>query len=145
LPVGTELDFSGLKARWFAYPDYPPDSALHHEKLIAAYAFKPNIIQRDSTMWFLEGKPAFLLDDPKGNTWIMQAWADIVDPNLTYDDLSTLGKTQTLTLPKGWTYRVATLPKTLELVAPDGKAIVTQDNLQNTYDKCSPGACSYKP
>lgn len=147
LPVSKEpLDFNGLKARWFAYPEYPPTPVLKNQKLNAKNAFKPNTIQRASKIYFSKGEQVFTLKDPDGNAWVMQAWAEIVDPNLRYDDLtneSTMNKK--LSLPSGWTYQVVTLKKDLEIVAPDGKATVTQDNLQDSYDECNPGACSYDP
>ena len=41
-------------------------------------------------MTFEKGKPVFVLESPDGTSWIMQAYSDIVDLNLTYDHLKTL-------------------------------------------------------
>lgn len=113
LQVGPTLDFNGLKARWFAYPAYPPDFVFNHPKALASTNYKPNTITRTSVISFYAGKPVFTMVDPNGNTWIMQAWAMINDPNLTYNDLFTLG--QKLTLPTGWKYQVITLKRPLRL------------------------------
>ena len=143
IQVGTELNFNGLKARWFAYPAYPPDFVFNHPKVLASNDYKPTTVSRTSVITFVAGQPVFTLVDPNGNTYVMQAWAMIQDPNLTYNDLSTLG--QKLTLPTGWKYQVITLKTALTIVPPNGKATITQDNLSDTYDQCNPGACSYIP
>ena len=43
----------------------------------------------------------------------MQAYSNIVDPNLTYADLKTLGKK--LKLPAGWKYQVKVLKQDLTI------------------------------
>jgi hypothetical protein len=43
----------------------------------------------------------------------MQAWGQIVDPNLTYDGLKDIGSR--LKPPAGWKYRVVTLEKSLTI------------------------------
>ena len=35
-------------------------------------------------MTFEKGKPVFILDDPDGTPWVMQAYSAIVDPSLTH-------------------------------------------------------------
>jgi hypothetical protein len=59
---------------------------------------------RKSTMTFESGKPVFILDDPQGTPWLMQAYADIIDPNLSYDQLEKLG--DKLKPAPGWKFRV---------------------------------------
>jgi hypothetical protein len=51
-------------------------------------------------MSFERGKPVFILEDPRGNPWVMQAYSLIADPNLIYDSLASLGTR--LKLPPGW-------------------------------------------
>ena len=79
--------------------------------------------------------------------WVMQAYSQIVDPDLSYDDLQTLAKT--LKLPPGWKYRVKVLDRDLTIKAVNGNAHIVQDDLENTYDACfeesSGKACSFKP
>jgi hypothetical protein len=65
----------------------------------------------------------------------MQSVSLIVDPDLTADDLPTLGAT--LQLPTGWTYQARLLSDELVLIA-DGEATVVTDDLGNTYQKRIP-------
>jgi hypothetical protein len=65
----------------------------------------------------------------------MQAYAQIVDPDLALGDLE--GLAGRLKLPKGWTYTVRTLTAN-EHLAADGVAYVLQDELQNSYQKLQP-------
>jgi hypothetical protein len=94
-------------------------------------------------MGFMKGRPVFILEDPDGMPWVMQAYSLIVDPNLTYADLQTLGGM--LKLPPGWKYRVKVLDRDLTIRAVNGQARIVQDNLENTYDACFETACTYKP
>lgn len=98
-------------------------------------AFTEQTIDRDTTYRFDAGKPVFQLTAPDGAVYVMQSYAQIVEPSLTYDALSTLGAT--LKLPTGWSYSVRTPDEDLLLVAT-GKAIVIQDELKNTYQKVMP-------
>ena len=60
----------------------------------------------------------------------------MVDPKLSVDDLSGLGSR--LTLPQGWTLPARVLETDCELVV-DGKVVVTQEDLANTYQRRSWG------
>ena len=62
-------------------------------------------IQRDTEYGYPAGRPVFILDDPDGSPWVMQAYSQIVDPTLTLADLAGLGAR--LKLPTGWKYRTA--------------------------------------
>ena len=62
----------------------------------------------------------------------MQAYAQIIDPKLSYDDLAGLGSR--LTLPSGWTYRSRILDQDL-VASASGEATIIQDDLQNTYQR----------
>jgi len=98
-------------------------------------------------MGFDKGKPIFILDDPDGMPWVMQAYSLVVDPNLTYNDLQTLDKK--LKLPPGWKYRVKVLDQDLGIGAIDGVAHIVQDDLEGTYNACfeadNKKNCTYKP
>jgi len=98
---------------------------------------------RKSTFTFKKGKPVFILDDPQGTPWVMQAFGKIVDPSLTYDDLKDLGGR--LKPPEGWKYRVAVIDQDLIISTPRGYNWIVQDELQNTYDARKEGACNFKP
>jgi len=138
LPVGTERDFNGLKARWMGEVQLPKDFGK-----AGATFYKPTTVARKSQMGFLKGQPVFILDDPDGMPWVMQAYSNIVDPNLTYDDLQTLD--QKLKPAPGWKYRVKVLDQDLTIKAVDGHARIVQDDLENTYDACFETACSFEP
>jgi hypothetical protein len=140
LPVGAERDFDGFKARWMGQVKLPKDVDL---KKKGSSAYKPTTVARKSQMGFAKGKPVFILDDPEGNPWVMQAYSLIVDPNLTYDSLKDLGSK--LKLPAGWKFRVKDLDEDLTIGAVNGIAHIVQDDLENTYDKCADGSSNYKP
>jgi len=141
LPVGTELNFNGLNARWFAYPNYPPNVASIG---ITAGSYIKTYVKRTSQMQWNKGKEAFILTDPSGSPYVMQAAAQIVDQNLTYKDLTTLG--DKLQMPAGWKYQTKILPQDL-IVKPysNGTAIITQDSLGNSYDLLNAETANYIP
>jgi hypothetical protein len=62
----------------------------------------------------------------------MHAYAQTKDPNLSIDDLASLG--ERLALPEGWAYVTPKLERDLTLTA-QGSATVIQDELQNTYQR----------
>jgi hypothetical protein len=140
LPVGAERDFDGLKSRWMGQVKLPKGVDL---KKKGSSGYKPTTIARKSQMGFGKGKPVFILDDPEGNPWVMQAYSLIVDPNETYDSLKDLGSK--LKLPAGWKFRVKILDEDLTIRAVNGVAHIVQDDLENTYDLCGGGSSNYKP
>jgi hypothetical protein len=144
LPVGTQRDFNGLQARWFAHVQLPKDINVHEK---GGSAYKPTTVARKSTQGYTKGQTVFILDDPDGTPWVLQAYSLIVDPNLTYEDLQTLDKK--LKLPPGWKYRVKVLDQDLTIHAINGIARIVQDDLEGTYNACfeegNQTACSIKP
>jgi hypothetical protein len=97
-------------------------SGPYHEKTI----------ERTTHYVFKAGKPIFVLDAPDGSRYVMQAYAQIVDKKLSYDDLPKLAGR--LKLPKGWHYTASVAEQDLTLGA-EGKAVVVQDDLDDTYQK----------
>ena len=87
------------------------------ESRVKRPAYKPTTVARKSQMGFRKGQPVFILDDPEGNAWAMQASSLIVDPNLTFDLLPTLGSK--LKLAPGWKFRVQVLDQDLTIKAVD--------------------------
>jgi len=145
LPVSPDVKaLDGLDTRWFMKVQLPKDIRPGDS---SKSAYKTINAIRNSIMTFEKGKPVFVLEDPSGTPWVMQAWANLVDPNLTYADLPNLGSK--LKLPPGWKYRVKVIDQDLTIKAINGKAHITQDELQNTYDACfeqdGKKACSIKP
>jgi hypothetical protein len=139
IPVGPVQSFEGLKTRWWGKGVLPKGAKFK----AGVEPYKPLKSHRKSTFIFQKGKPVFILEDPDGTPWVMQAFSKIIDPNLTYDSLKNLGAK--LKLPPGWKYRVAVLDKDLMISTPQGYNWIVQDNLQNTYDACKEGASNYKP
>jgi len=78
------------------------------------------------------GREVYELLAPDGSIYVMQAYAQIVDPTLTASDLPGLGAR--LSLPAGWSYRARTLDAALVVDTP-GMATVLQDELQNSYSR----------
>ena len=89
-------------------------------------------VRRSSVFVFNRGEEIYELRSPEGAVYVMQSMSQIVDPNLTLDDLSNVGSR--LTLPDGWTWQARTLDADLILTAED-RAIVLQDDLRNTYQR----------
>jgi hypothetical protein len=97
--------------------------------------YTPSKVDRTTVFTYWAGNQIYELISPDGDTYVMQSYAQIVDPNLTINDLNTLG--ERLNLPKGWKYQARTLDADLELTA-NGVAYVLQDDLQNSYQKMTP-------
>ena len=94
--------------------------------------YTPNKVQRYTIWIYNPGTTIYELISPKGEVYVMQSYAQIVDKNLQLTDLANLG--QRLTLPTGWTFQTRTLTQPLELKA-NGIAYVLQDNLRDSYQK----------
>ena len=140
LPVGPIETFEGIEARWMGEGKLPKGTDL---KVAHMEPYKPLQSHRKSSLLFKKGKPVFVLQDPEGTPWVMQAFGQIVDPSLTYDSLRDLG--EKIKPPKGWKYRVAVLDQDLTVSTPKGYNWIVQDELQNTYDACKEGACNIQP
>jgi len=141
-PIGAEKDLSGLKVRWINYVQLPPDMFKQGSTF-----YKPTTVERKSKQGYAKGQAIFILDDPEGTPWVMQAYSLIVDPTLKFDDLKTLGTK--LKLPPGWKYRWKVLDQDMEIHAINGTARIVQDDLEGTYNACftqgGEAACSIQP
>ena len=87
------------------------------------------ITRRNSWRWNA-GRVVHELVAPGGDTYVMQSYAQIRDPEQRIGDLRSLGRR--LSLPPGWRYRPRRLREALELKA-SGQATIVQDDLLNTY------------
>jgi len=92
--------------------------------------YRDRTISRNNTWAWRKGRTVFELVAPGGDVYVMQAYAQIKDPDLKLADLPRLGRR--LDLPDGWRYRTRKLRSDLVLTA-HGSATVIQDELQNTY------------
>ena len=90
-----------------------------------------------------KGSQVYLLDDPKGRTWVMVSYTDKDLPGMTIDKLDSLG--DVLKLPQGWKFRTAVLKKDLILEPKGGSAGRTQDDKGNVYDLTGPGQSNFVP
>ena len=97
--------------------------------------YVPNTVARNAVFVFDAGAPVFELVDADGRAWVMQTWSQIVDPELSYDDLP--GLAERLTLPDGWSYRTRTLETDLRVDTSSQAAQVLQDGLTNSYSLVS--------
>jgi hypothetical protein len=95
-------------------------------------SYAPQEVARDTAFIFAAGKPVFEMTDPSGNVYMMQSYAQIVDPSLRLDDLAELGSR--LALPQGWAFSSRVLDADYRLEAT-GVAFVVRDELQNTYQR----------
>ena len=123
--AGETIEAGGLKLTERATLDLGLLDLLHRP-------YREQTINRDTLYTFKAGKPVFTLEAKDGGRYVMQAYSQIVDKSLGYDDLATLGAK--LKLPSGWRYSSTVLDKDLVLGAA-GTATVIQDELENTYQK----------
>jgi len=94
--------------------------------------YKANKVARTTVFHYRAGRPVYELTAPNGDDYMMQSYAQIVDPKLSTDDLPKLGAR--LKLPKGWSFRTRTLDADYALKA-DGVAYVINDSLYNSYQR----------
>jgi hypothetical protein len=102
------------------------------KQITGSKPFSPEKINRTTNWIYKAGSPIYELVSPDGQVYVMQSYSQIVNPNLTMNDLPDLAKQ--LKLPAGWSYRSVVLEKDLSLVA-NGIAYVLQDNLANSYQR----------
>ncbi len=122
------VSFDGLQLRLVAVLRISDPRFLHGGR-------KPYMeltIERKTTYVFSSGKLVYELVDPDGKVYIMQAYAQIVDPALTEEQLATLASR--LKPPEHRQYRVRRLDQDFTL-RTDGVAHVVQDDFENTYQR----------
>jgi hypothetical protein len=137
--VGTVRSFDGLNAAWMGNSLAP--SAAISAKPIARVAYHPTSTARTAVAGFKKGSEIYLLDDPKGQTWVMVSYKDT--PDLTIDKLKSLG--DVLKLPQGWKFRTAALSNELTLEPKAGSAGVIQDDKGNLYRLTGPRQSNFVP
>ncbi|MDY6998342.1 MAG: hypothetical protein SW019_17215 [Actinomycetota bacterium] len=93
--------------------------------------YLPNTVTRNAVFVFNQGSTVFELVDADGRVWVMQTFSQVVDPDLSYDDLA--GLATRLNLPDGWSYRARVLDGELRIDTSSQAAQVLQDDLTNSY------------
>ena len=102
------------------------------KQILGDKRFTPNQITRTTNFVYKTGSLVYELTSPAGEVYVMQSYSQIVNPNLSMNDLATLGNQ--LKLPTGWQYHSRLLDQDLSLIA-NGVAYVLQDNLSNSYQR----------
>jgi hypothetical protein len=125
---GQVKSFDGLKMRKVA------TIAIHSQEELAQRTYSERTITRDNTWTWDEGTRVYELLAPDGSDYVMQSYSQIVDPDLSIDQLRGLG--DRLKLPQGWEYRSRVLKEDLKLKA-NGSATIVQDDLTDTYQLVS--------
>jgi hypothetical protein len=137
--VGKVRTFSGLNAAWMGNRAVSA-AALTNKPTDQAYRI--SIVAQTAAEGFKKGSKVYVLDDPKGRTWVMTSYTGNVASESTIDNLETLGGT--LAMPPGWKYRVAVLAKELVLLGKSGSAN-TQDDKGNVYALTGPDRSNFSP
>ena len=94
--------------------------------------YAPNEVKRETVWHYKAGQPVFELISPTGDIYVMQSYAQIVDPKLSFADLPKLG--ERLKLPAGWKYQTRTLTAD-DAVKANGLAYVVNDDMYNSYQR----------
>ena len=139
--IGTVRSFDGLNAAWMGNSLAP--AAAISPKPIRPTAYHPILSARTTVQGFKKGSEVYLLDDSKGQTWVMVSYTSREMPDLTIDKLSSLG--DVLKLPQGWKFRTATLSKDLILEPKAGFVSVIQDDKGNLYHLTGPRQSNFVP
>ena len=109
----------------------------------ASPAYLMSRAARTAVMGFRKGSEVYLLDDPKGRTWVMVSYTTGELPDLTIGKLNSLG--EVLKLPPGWKYRAAMLDKELILEPKAGFAGLIHDDAGNLYHLTGPRQSNFVP
>ena len=124
--IGRTETFGGIEMRKVA--TIPIRTAAE----LARTPYTERTIERDNTWTWNRGRRVYELLAPDGSNYVMQSYAQILDPGQTIGDLRSLGAR--LELPRGWAFRTRRLKRDLTLRA-NGEATIVQDDLQNTYQR----------
>lgn len=144
--VGETFDFWGVKATWVAKIGAKD---LEKGKEAMSVPYQPLTNQQLSKWVFKKGRLVFLLRAPEGKVYVMQTATNLVDKELTYDQLPQLGS-RLKRLPEGWKYEVKTLTQDLVFdvrkATPAGLKHLTVDEYANAYLGCGfDAACNSVP
>ncbi|MCX2978849.1 hypothetical protein [Candidatus Marimicrobium litorale] len=119
--------FGNLEFRVVANIQLGPSTPTPGEHFVEAK------VKRDSFLLFYEDAPSYELVAPLGKRYVMQSYAQYVDPELSMAALDSLGPR--ISLPVGWQYRARALAEDLEVEDFQGLATVLRDPLENTYQR----------
>jgi hypothetical protein len=137
--VGAVRSFDGLNAAWMGNSLAP--SAAISPKPAPRLAYHPASTARTAVVGFKKGSEIYLLEDSKGQAWVMVSYED--RPDLTIDKLK--GLSDVLKLPQGWKFRTAVLTQDLILEPKAGFAGVLSDDKGNLYHLTGPRQSNFVP
>jgi hypothetical protein len=138
--IGAVRNFDGLNAEWMGN-SLAPSVAASPKPISPAY--RMTLAAITAVAGFKKGSEVYLLDDPKGRTFVMVSYTNKDAPDLTIDKLSSLG--DILKLPPGWKFRTETLAKELALEPKAGFVGVIQDDKGNVYHLTGPRQSNFVP
>ena len=138
--VGAVRSFGGLDAEWMGNSQ-ARNVAASSKSVSPAYRVK--LEARTAVEGFKKGSEVYLLDDPKGRTWVMVSYTNKEAPGLTIDKLDSLG--DLLKLPQGWKFRTATLAKELVMEPKAGFVGVIEDDKGDVYQLTGPRQSNFVP
>jgi hypothetical protein len=124
---GERMRFGAIEMELRAVLETRPGGDLVGDRF-----YTPSTVQRDTRYVFYAGEYVYTLTAPDGSSYIMQSYAQIIDPALTIEDLEMLG--ERLTLPDGWAYEAIRLDVDF-IVLSSGETTVLQDDFLNTYQR----------
>jgi hypothetical protein len=136
--VGTVRSFDGLNAAWMGN-SLAPAAAISPKPPHIAY--HPASTARTAVVGFKKGSEVYILEDSKGQVWVMVSYED--RPDLTIDKLKALS--DVLKLPQGWKFRTAVLTQDLILEPKAGLAGVLSDDKGNLYHLTGPRQSNFVP
>ena len=139
--VGAVRSFDGLNAEWRGNSQAP--AAALSPKSAAAPPYRTALASRTAVLGFKKGSEVYLLDDPKGRTWVMVSYTKVDAPDMTIGKLDSLG--DLLKLPQGWKFRTATLAKDLIMEPKAGFVGIIQDDKGNVYHLTGPRQSNFVP
>jgi hypothetical protein len=143
LEGGYVIDFDGAKMTWLGEM-VAKDTVAH----FTGPKYVPTLLYRLTKWTWHAGKPAHILRQPDGPTWVMQEMTTDVDPELTLDNLHEI-RPRLTTLPEGWTFETKVLEEDLVLdtTKSDCWASIIRDDLDCTYQACydSDTSANYVP
>ena len=146
--AGESHDFGGVKATWMASVKIPPEVLEILGKGGNPFvAYRPTVVSRHSKYLWKKGSTLYMLRDPDGKPWVMQAYTNLVDKSLNLAGLPNLGSE--LKLPAGWKYEVKKIDRDFIYDPPKDTGYQVRamsDDLQNVYQACGyDAACNYVP
>ena len=138
--VGAVRNFDGLDAAWMGNGQ-AAESRISSKAPAEPYRVEP--FPRTAIEGFKKGTDVYLLDDPKGRTWVLAAYTAEGAPDAAVENLGSLG--DRLKLPQGWKFRTVKLDRELVLEPKGGFAAAIEDDKGDVYHLAGAGQSNFTP